>query len=77
MKSPCYYLQKDHFYCQVTSKKKNNKKTFIFVLCTLYLQIIYFPLSGYLSAVQASTEVHCVFKILFLGTFDKKKRQGA
>lgn len=33
MKSPCYYLQKDHFYCGVTSKKNKTKN---FYICTVY-----------------------------------------
>lgn len=60
----------DHFYRQV-SFKKHLYLYGVHYICRLY---IYFPVSGYLSALQASEKLS-VLQILFLGTFDKKRRK--
>lgn len=51
------------------------KKTFIFVRCTLYLQIIYFPVSGYVSDFNRHYFVYLKFFFLVHLIKKKKKKQ--
>lgn len=42
----------DHFYCRVSFKN-----IYICTVYTIFADYIYFPVSGYLSALQASKEI--------------------